>query len=161
MHIHPCCRQHDLKSQKPQLLLVGCGGDLASNTLLLHLRHKNCEDRVHQEHLQRSKASGARCKRHRRFRTAAAIKLLVLQRKNQQYTLHGTSSRETTRTNWTVLRGKSRNKKKNVATIGNDCHVRTTKRASLRLAIVIVQQHDGVTLHAVHFIAKVALPVEL
>ena len=41
---------------------------------------------MHQEHLQRSIASGTRCKRRRRFRTAAAIKLPVLQLKYQQYT---------------------------------------------------------------------------
>ena len=35
------------------------------------------------------------------------------------------------------------------------------KRASLGPAIVAVQQLDGVTLDAVHLIAKVALPVDL
>ena len=76
-YIHPCCRLHGQKSKKPQLLLIDRGSDLANNTLLLHLRHKNCEDQVHQQHLQRSIASGTRCKRRRRFRTAVAIKLPV------------------------------------------------------------------------------------
>ena len=37
----------------------------------------------------------------------------------------------------------------------------TTRHTSPAAAIVAVEQHDGVALHAVHLIAKVALPVHL
>ena len=91
----PCYRLHGQKSQKPQLFLIDRGGHLASNTLLLDLRHQNCEGQVRQEHLQRSIVSGTRCKRRRHFRTAAAIKLPVCNVKPTTHTMErGNSGRQ-------------------------------------------------------------------
>ena len=36
----------------------------------------------------------------------------------------------------------------------------TIRHTSLAAAIVAVEQHDGVALHAVHLITKVAIPVD-
>ena len=63
-------------------------------------------------------------------------RIACLQRKNQQYTLHGTSS----------AARENHRRKPHVNTIGIDCLVRSTKRASLGPAIVVAQQHDGDTL---------------
>ena len=73
-HVHPCCclcfdkqaTAPSFSSFTPPVLSPSSSS-----------RHKNCEGEVHQEHLQRSIASGTRCKRRRRFRTTAAINMPV------------------------------------------------------------------------------------
>ena len=102
--LHPCCRLHSQKSQKPQLLLIDRGGDLASNTLLLHLRHKNCKDQVHQEHLQRSVGRFRTCL----FKNGKGNNTHPMERAAEKQ--RGRPSSLRLPTHWTALRGKSRNK---------------------------------------------------
>ena len=124
-HVLPCCRPSTFKNlKKPQLLLIDRGGDLASNTLLLDLRHRNCEDKVHQQHLQRSIASGTRCKRRRRFRTTAAIKLPVCNGKtNNTHSMERAGQKQCNEGVPTGqhCEGSHAKKKTHFDTIGKDC----------------------------------------